>query len=69
MLTEKQIIDAIPVRQEGWTEEQMFIWFGRFLERELTKQLKDFISSDSTAISFQSLGQYRTALLNILEDK
>lgn len=54
------------VQREGWTEEQVFIWYGRFIESELTKQLKDFISSDATAISFQSLGQYRTAMLKML---
>lgn len=66
MLTEQQLIDAIPIKQEGWTEEEMFVWYGRFIERELTKQLKDFVSSDATAISFQSLGQYRTAILKML---
>jgi hypothetical protein len=66
MLTEQQLIDAIPVKQEGWTDEQVFIWYGRFIEGELTKQLKDFVSSDATAISFQSLGQYRTAILKML---
>ena len=35
MIEEKEIIELIPTRQNGWTDEMMCIWMARAVERKV----------------------------------
>jgi hypothetical protein len=54
MLSDQQIKDAIPNRQSCWTDEYMCFWMGRFIEREVLKQVEqeiDKLKADNTLLA------------------
>jgi hypothetical protein len=56
MLTNEEMKNAVPVRQEGWSDEDMCLWMGRFVERELAKKNAALIQA-LTDISNMCIGK------------
>lgn len=56
MLTNEEMNNAVPVRQEGWSDKDMCIWMGRFVEREIIKR-NEAIVRTLTDISNMCIGE------------
>ena len=44
-LTEEEMLEAVPVKQDGWSDKDMCMWMGRFVERELIKKNAEIIQT------------------------
>lgn len=62
--TQQEIKDSVPIMQDGWTMQNACEWTAAFVNNETLRRVYEMIADDSLAISFQTMGQYRTALLN-----
>jgi len=62
--TRQEIKDSIPIVQDGWTSQDACEWTADFVNNETLRRVAEIIDDDALAISFQTMGQYRTALLN-----
>jgi len=62
--TAQELRDSIPIMQDGWTEQDACGWTAAFVNNETLRRVAEIIADDALAISFQTMGQYRTALLN-----
>jgi hypothetical protein len=65
-LTRQELIDAVPIKQDGWTERDACEWTAAFVNGETVDRMKAIIANDAWAISFQTMGQYRSAILKML---
>jgi len=66
ILTFDELKNLVPDRQSDWSDETMCIWMGGAANNETRRRLKLFVKDDGLAASFQTLGQYRSELLKIL---
>lgn len=66
LLSDEEISACLPGRQSNWTDEEMHRHMARFIERAVTRKIERFIRDDAQAISHQTLGQYRTAIIKML---
>lgn len=64
--TRKEISDSVPIKQDGWTERDACEWTAAFVNGVTVDRMKAIIADDAWAISFQTMGQYRSAILKIL---
>lgn len=64
----KEISDAVPDLQDGWTEKDACEWTAAFVNGVTVDRVKAIIADDAFAISFQTMGQYRSAILKILSE-
>lgn len=62
--TRQELKDAVPIIQDGWTIQDACEWTAAFANNETLKRVYEIIADDALAISFQTMGQYRTALIN-----
>jgi hypothetical protein len=65
-LTKEELGDCVPVIRDGWTTETACVWMGAFVNQETRERVREIIADDAFAISFQAVGQYRSAILKIL---
>lgn len=64
--TSKEISDAVPDLQDGWTTRDACEWTAAFVNNVTVSRAKEIIADDAFAISFQTMGQYRSAILKML---
>lgn len=69
VFTRQEISDSVPIKQDGWTERDACEWTAAFVNGATVDRIKAIIADDSFAITFQTMGQYRSAILNMLNDK
>ena len=62
--TRQEIKEMVPIMQDGWTEQDACEWTAAVVNNETLRRVYEIIADDALAISFQTMGQYRTALLN-----
>lgn len=62
----QELSDAVPDLQDGWTTKDACEWTGAFVNGVTVDRIKAIIADDAWAISFQTMGQYRSAILKIL---
>ena len=39
MLSDQEVLDAVPIRQNSWSDNDMCIWMGRFIERLVLERM------------------------------
>ena len=64
--TRQEMSDAVPDLQDGWTTKDACEWTAAFVNGVTVDRMKAIIADDSYAISFQTMGQYRSAILKML---
>ena len=62
--TRQELKYSVPIMQDGWTKQDACEWTAAFVNNETLRRVEEIIADDSLAITFQTMGQYRTALLN-----
>lgn len=65
-LTKEELNNCIPDIQNGWSIDTACLWMGAFVNKETCFRVKSIIADDSFAITFQTMGQYRSELIKIL---
>ena len=65
-LTREELRECVPIIQDSWSVETACTWTGAFVNQETRSRMREIIANDSFAISFQTMGQYRSALLKML---
>lgn len=66
VFTRQEIADAVPDKQDGWSHKDSCEWTAAFVNGATVDRIKEIIADDSFAITFQTIGQYRSAILKIL---
>ena len=64
--TIQEMSDSVPDLQDGWTTKDACEWTASFVNAVTVDRVKAIIADDAWAISFQTMGQYRSAILKIL---
>jgi hypothetical protein len=65
-MTEEELTECVPDRLHEWTKTYACVWTGAFVNKETIDRATAIIADDSFAISFQTMGQYRSAILKML---
>jgi hypothetical protein len=65
-MTEKELTECVPDILHELTKTDSCAWTGAFVNKETIDRIKEIIAVDAFAISFQTMGQYRSAILKIL---
>jgi len=61
-LSDKEILDRIPIKQNGWSESDVFLWFARSVEREIEIQFKGIAKPIKAAIKAANATHQQWAL-------
>lgn len=64
--TRQEISESVPMRQDGWTEKDLCEWTAAFVNGATVDRIKAIVADESFAITFQTMGQYRSAILKML---
>lgn len=64
----QEMKDAIPILQQGWTTDDACECTAAFVNSATVDRMKAIIQNDAFAISFQTMGQYRSAILKLLNE-
>lgn len=68
VLTRQEIAESVPDKQDGWTEKDSCEWTAAFVNGATVDRMKAIIADDSLAITFQTMGQYRSHLIKLLSN-
>lgn len=69
VFTRQEIAESVPDKQDGWSHKDLCEWTAAFVNGETVDRIKAIIADDSFAMTFQTMGQYRSAILNMLNNK